>query len=251
MKRLRNILNVSDISLTLAVLAMIAVVIPIWIILKLVNTRNLQGEPSTYDAYILISVMVVWLYVLSFVLFYLLYIQKYDMNASIVIRRKTVRRVWLNSQGNMAVTILFYTVYVTIVTGILGMLLTGKVCNWNEKYSRVYMSTGYVAENPPPFWLFILAFMINVFAVLYVSGTIMMFIWWLTDMQWIGFIAAIAIATAENLIGKGYMTVRCRLNFGMYKNGVSVFENIVYPLALCIAVSFITTLIIRRKDFLK
>ena len=32
-------------------------------------------------------------------------------------------------------------------------------------------------------------------------------------------------------------------------NGVQIWRNILYPLILCLAVSLVTTVIIRRKDF--
>ena len=49
-----------------------------------------------YDALISVNVSTMWRYVVPFVLFYVLYIQKYDLNSAIVIRRKNVRNVWIN-----------------------------------------------------------------------------------------------------------------------------------------------------------
>ncbi len=39
------------------------------------------------------NISTIWRYVVPFVLFYVLYIQKYDLNSAIVIRRKNVRNV--------------------------------------------------------------------------------------------------------------------------------------------------------------
>ncbi len=59
----------------------------------------------------------VWRYVVPFVLFYVLYVQKYDMNSAIVIRRKNVRNVWINAQINMIVAAAF-SVYSAVVTAV-------------------------------------------------------------------------------------------------------------------------------------
>ena len=98
MKKLKLLFNVSEAALTAAVFVLVTALVPMDIILKLVSQSVINGNPCLYDALISVNVSTMWRYVVPFVLFYVLYIQKYDLNSAIVIRRKNVRNVWINSR---------------------------------------------------------------------------------------------------------------------------------------------------------
>ena len=136
MKKLKLLFNVSEAALTAAVFVLVTALVPMDIILKLVSQSVINGNPCLYDALISVNVSTMWRYVVPFVLFYVLYIQKYDLNSAIVIRRKNVRNVWINSQINMVVAAGFFSAYITVVTLTAGYLMTGKVYNWDEKFSK-------------------------------------------------------------------------------------------------------------------
>ena len=129
MKKLKLLFNVSEAALTAAVFVLVTALVPMDIILKLVSQSVINGNPCLYDALISVNVSTMWRYVVPFVLFYVLYIQKYDLNSAIVIRRKNVRNVWINSQINMVVAAGFFSAYITVVTLTAGYLMTGKVYN--------------------------------------------------------------------------------------------------------------------------
>ena len=228
MKKLKLLFNVSEAALTAAVFVLVTALVPMDIILKLVSQSVINGNPCLYDALISVNISTIWRYVVPFVLFYVLYIQKYDLNSAIVIRRKNVRNVWINSQINMVVAAGFFSVY-----------------------SKAFMVTGDIVQNRPSLWLFIIAFVIEAFAILYVSGTLMMIMWWLTNNQWAGFLAALAVSSFENMAYMGFFTYYYKLRGNIYMNGVQIWRNILYPLILCLAVSLVTTVIIRRKDFFR
>ena len=240
MKKLKLLFNVSEAALTAAVFVLVTALVPMDIILKLVSQSVINGNPCLYDALISVNVSTMWRYVVPFVLFYVLYIQKYDLNSAIVIRRKNVRNVWINSQINMVVAAGFFSAYITVVTLIAGYLMTGKVYNWDEKFSKAFMATGDIVQNRPSLWLFII-----------VSGTLMMIMWWFTNNQWAGFLAALAVSSFENMAYMGFLTYYYKLRGNIYMNGVQIWRNILYPLILCLAVSLVTTVIIRRKDFFR
>ena len=141
MKKLKLLFNVSEAALTAAVFVLVTALVPMDIILKLVSQSVINGNPCLYDALISVNVSTMWRYVVPFVLFYVLYIQKYDLNSAIVIRRKNVRNVWINSQINMVVAAGFFSAYITVVTLTAGYLMTGKVYNWDEKFSNRRYST--------------------------------------------------------------------------------------------------------------
>ena len=105
MKKLKLLFNVSEATLTAAVFVLVTALVPMDIILKLVSQSVINGNPCLYDALISVNVSTMWRYVVPFVLFYVLYIQKYDLNSAIVIRRKNVemcglihRLIWLWQQ---------------------------------------------------------------------------------------------------------------------------------------------------------
>ncbi len=78
--------------------------------------------------------------------------------------------------------------YITVVTLTAGYLMTGKVYNWDEKIQQSIHGNRRYSTEPPITVAFIIAFVIEAFAILYVSGTLMMIMWWLTNNQWAGFL---------------------------------------------------------------
>lgn len=217
MKKLKLLFNVSDMALTVAVFIMITALVPMEIIIRLINAIYIKGEPCVYDALINVQAGAVWRYVIPFVLFYVLYIQKYDMNSAIVLRRRNVRNVWINAQINMFVAAAFFSVYSAMVTIVAGWLMTGKICNWGEKFSRAYVATGNIVTNPPHLWLLV----------------------------------AIAVTSFENLACKGFLSYYYVLSNNIFTMGVSIWRNIVYPLLLFVIVVTATIVIIRRRDFFR
>ena len=94
MKKLKLLFNVSEAALTAAVFVLVTALVPMDIILKLINQTAINGNPCLYDALISVNVSTMWRYVVPFVLFYVLYIQKYDLNSAIIIRRKRWSESW-------------------------------------------------------------------------------------------------------------------------------------------------------------
>ena len=231
MKRFKLLFNVIDMALTVALFLMITGLVCMEIIIRLINTADMKGQPCLYDAFI--------------------NVQKYDMNSAIVIRRKNVRNVWINAQINMVVAAAFFSVYSAVVTAVAGRLMTGKVCNWGEKFSRAYFATGDIVLNQPHLWLLVAAFIIDTFVCLYVSGTIMILIFWITDKQWIGFLVAIAVISFEHLSCRGFLSFYYTLKVNIFTTGVVPWKYIIYPLMLSFATALLTTVTIRRKDFFR
>lgn len=148
MKKLKLLFNVSEAALTAAVFVLVTALVPMDIILKLVSQSVINGNPCLYDALISVNVSTMWRYVVPFVLFYVLYIQKYDLNSAIVIRRKNVRNVWINSQINMVVAAGFFSVYITVVTLTAGYLMTGKYITGMKIQQGIHGNRRYSTEPP-------------------------------------------------------------------------------------------------------
>ena len=109
MKKLKLLFNVSEAALTAAVFVLVTALVPMDIILKLVSQSVINGNPCLYDALISVNVSTMWRYVVPFVLFYVLYIQKYDLNSAIVIRRKNVKHMYtVNERGSRIFLCVYY-----------------------------------------------------------------------------------------------------------------------------------------------
>ena len=110
MKKLKLLFNVSEAALTAAVFVLVTALVPMDIILKLVSQSVINGNPCLYDALISVNVSTMWRYVVPFVLFYVLYIQKYDLNSAIVIRRKIQQGIHGNRRYSTEppITVAFY-----------------------------------------------------------------------------------------------------------------------------------------------
>lgn len=252
MKKINKLLGSVEITLTLSVILYIACLIPVHTVKRLTDSELMlrYGTPCLYDVIMEISVFALWKYILPIVLFYILYLLKYELNSAVVIRMKSVRTIWISLQKNIVCSSFFFSLYITIITFIEGYFMTGEICNWNDTNSKAYEIVMRPLSNIPELWEITIAYAVGIYAALYVSSTILMYIWWLTDKSWLGYMVAICILTIENLCKKGYLYRYYTFSMAYYE-GINVYTNILYPLALSIVLMFITPFIIRRKDFLK
>ncbi len=64
----------------------------------------------------------------------------------------------------------------------------------------------------------------------------MLYLWWITNWQWAGFVAAIVIISTENALKTGFLWIVYRLSDKVYINGIDIGWQIIYPTVLCIGV---------------
>ena len=71
MKKIKALLNINEITFSVVILLLITIAIPTELILRLTSPSIvlIKGEPCVYDAFIIISLYSVWLYILAFILF--------------------------------------------------------------------------------------------------------------------------------------------------------------------------------------
>lgn len=253
MKKIKALLNINEITFSIVILLLITIAIPTELILRLTSPSivSTKGVPCVYDAFIIVSLYSVWLYILAFILFYILYIEKYQLNPVLILRKRTIKKVWKDVLSDLLIMDLLFSLYITIVTLTAGFLMTGIMCNWEKRESRAYRVAGYMIENPPNAGLIIIIFFIIVFTLIFVAGSMMLYVWWITNWQWAGFVAAIVIISTESALKNGFLWVVYRLSDKVYINGINIGWQIVYPIVLCVSIYFLTILAIQRKDFLK
>lgn len=253
MKRIKTLLNVNEIAFSVVILLAIMIVIPTELVLRLVSPAIVfqQGEGCVYDAFIITSEYSIWLYILPFLLLYILYIEKYQLNPAVVLRKKTIKNVWKDVLTDLLLMDIVFSIYITVITFIMGRLMTGTICNWSEQNSRAYHFNGDIIENPPSVVFIVITFFVIVFALIFVAGSITLYLWWITNWQWVGFIAAIVLVSIESVLKNGFLWKVYRLDRNVYMDGIYIGWQILYPVILCISLYSLMTLTVQRKDFLK
>lgn len=112
-------------------------------------------------------------------------------------------------------------------------------------------------EAAPSFALISAVFILQAFAVIFVMGLIMLAVWWITDKKWAGYLAAMVIVSveyydADGAISTGLLWRKYVMTYSVYKKGILLGKNILMPIAVCIAMLLVTSLIVRlkKKEFI-
>ncbi len=252
MKKISNIFGTAEKRFTIFVVIYTVSLIMIQIVKRLTDPIQISrhGNPCVYDVYIEILTYAMWTYIMPIILFYVLYLLKHAFDSARVIRMKDARSVWINIQRNIISSSVIIAIFITVVTFIEGYIMTGKICNWMEQDSKAYGIVMKPLSNIPEMWQITLAYAVCIMAFVYVSSTILAYLWWVTDKSWMGYIVAIIILTIENLCKKG-LFYRFYIFPRAYYEGINVLTKIVYPLGLCVVMLVLTTVTIRRKDFFR
>ena len=248
MKRInKDLLGNYETSMVIAIIAYMLALIPAQVVLRLTNAQivNMKGYSSLYDVYIEISLNAFWSYILPVFLFLVLYLIKYEMSQLRILRMKNIKLIWFRLEKNIAILSLVLSVIITVITSAEGYLLTGSICSWNEHKSKAFLKVCHTILYTPKLWEMLLAYVIGIFAVIYAASLIVSYIWWLSNKNWLGYIISLSIITIENLCDKGYLFHYYSMS-NVYFEGIQPLKHIVYPMALCAAISLISALAVKR-----
>lgn len=250
MRKIKDFLGNSEISLVIVIIVYLLAVIPAQVVLKLTNTQvvNMKGYSSLYDVYIEISLNAFWSYILPIFLFLVLYLIKYEMSQLRILRMKNIKYIWIRLEKNIAMLSMLLSITITVITSVEGYILTGSICNWDDHESKAFLKVYHPILYTPKLWQMLLAYVVGIFAVIYVAALIVSYIWWLSNKNWLGYIVSLSIITVESLCDKGYLFHYYSMR-KVYFEGIQSLKHILYPIVLCTLISFISTLFIKRKDF--
>lgn len=190
------------------------------------------------------------LYITGFLLFYILYVEKFRFNAADVVRRVYIKSVWKEISRDLIYISMAFSLYITVITGIFGFVMTGRFCNWNEFGSVAANFNGQPIEKAPNFFLLLLVFFISLSTFIFVMGNIMLIVWWFTKKQWAGYIVALVVTFLENRYNKGILLSTYELDGKIYRYGINIITQLVYPVVLSLLFYIVVRKIIRRRDFL-
>ena len=170
-----------------------------------------------------------------------------------VIREGRVINVWKRSVVDLFILTVFFTLYVFILTTIAGLVLTDRFYNWNELNSRCMAWSGRICEEQPSFVLLLISYIVETFETFLAAGIIMLGVWWGTNKEWAGYLASIALITVDKAgVCDGIIFSKYYIAGATYKKGLSISNNVIYPLLAAIIVFVLVNVLVifKKKEFL-
>ena len=212
-----------------------------------------MGMLKKSDIYLVGVLHVVSTFCVPFVLFYILFVERYNQRPMQVIREGSVSNVWKRSVVDLLILTVFFILYVFVLTTIAGLVFTDRFYNWNELNSRCVAWSGRICEEQPSFVLLLISYIVETFETFLVTGIVMLGVWWGTNKEWAGYLASIALITVDKTDKhKSLIFAKYYISGETYKKGLSISTNIIYPLLAAIIVFVIVNVLVRfkKKEFL-
>lgn len=250
MKRLVDLLRINEVRFTAIVLS----VMTIGAVISLRGNLMSGGAvPCMYDIYLVGVMHVVSTFCVPFALFYILFVERYNQRPMQVIREGRVINVWKRSVVDLFILTVFFTLYVFVLTTIAGLVLTDRFYNWNELNSRCMAWSGRICEEQPSFVLLLISYIVETFETFLAAGIIMLGVWWGTNKEWAGYLASIVLITVDKAgVCDGIIFSKYYIAGATYKKGLSISNNVIYPLLAAIIVFALVNVLVRfkKKEFL-
>ena len=255
MRKIRELLSVNDKGMSIVMLVVITILLPNTILRGLGIPSD--TEACLYDVYIGIGIYYVSRLLTICSLFYILYVQRYNFSVMMITRHKHIYSIWKRCVKDLAILSAVIAVYIYIATTIAGICIKRKIYSWEDEASTCYSAIHMPCEAAPSFALISAVFILQAFAVIFVMGLIMLAVWWITDKKWAGYLAAMVIVSveyydADGAISTGLLWRKYVMTYSVYKKGILLGKNILMPIAVCIAMLLVTSLIVRlkKKEFI-
>ena len=236
MRKIRELLSVNDKGMSIVMLVVITILLPNTILRGLGIPSD--TEACLYDVYIGIGIYYVSRLLTICSLFYILYVQRYNFSVMMITRHKHIYSIWKRCVKDLAILSAVIAVYIYIATTIAGICIKRKIYNWEDEASTCYKAIHMPCEAAPSFAL--------------ISA-----VWWITDKKWAGYLAAMVIVSveyydADGAISTGLLWRKYVMTYSVYKKGILLGKNILMPIAVCIAMLLVTSLIVRlkKKEFI-
>lgn len=252
MKRMADLLRVNETGFTAIIIAAMTIAGVISLMGNL-GTYGTDVASCLYDIYIVGVLHMVSTLCVPVILFYIIFVERFNQRTMQVIRELKVSNVWKRSVIDLLILCVFFTLYVFVLTTIVGLVCTKEFYNWGEIYSRCAAWTGKVCEEQPSFIMLLAAFLAETFETFLVTGIVMLGVWWCTNKEWAGYITAIALITIDKTYNnKGLIFAKYYISGSTYRKGIHIGMNIVYPLIVALVVFVIVNALCRlkKKEFL-
>lgn len=253
MQKIVNRLEMNDVSLTISYIIGIAILITLESYIRLLTPVKvmMKGVASTYDIIINSDLYALPLFIMPFIMYYLINILKNEFNIIRVVKKIGVKQIWFGCLKELLIADMMFTIYITFVTIISGLIMTGRICNWSEESSFGYNVVGKPIYNYPSLTNMIITYALSIFCLIFVIGIILLFVWWYLKTPILGMIVAFIILFVDGIVHSiNIFYSRYVMSFRIYKYGIDTFNQIIYPICLILMMFVVSMLLIRRRDFL-
>ncbi|MEG2935093.1 MAG: hypothetical protein RR844_01235 [Clostridium sp.] len=178
------------------------------------------------------------------------FLTKNDFNSTFVIKQFSRKRLWLKQVYKAGLFALFMTIYITLISYLLGGLLSPEYINWSSKDS-VFFSVNKVIAPDISILKVILTFSITYLIKVLVMCILALLIYWLTNKKFISLILILALTLieAQSFNIDIFYTV-ININYGLWIKPFGIISGIAYGVGLMLILIGLGILTAKRKEFL-
>lgn len=209
--------------------------------------HNYSGLTMCYvDAFSLISTYKQEV-ILPFVSLSILFFIKNDFSCNVVLRRKSVRRIWLCEVLKIFVLSVYFSLIILVWTGGLAKVFSACTYNWNEYNSYFTCFTqGEVLERLS-YPLFILLYVISNMFVIFAAGMIILLCYWLTGSYIWGYLF---VATYWSFKPEtDFFDKYCTAGFKVWLKEINWTGQLLYPALFILILVFAGYVLVKNKEF--
>lgn len=172
---------------------------------------------------------------------------KEEFSVATVIRRKNLSSIWNHCCFILAIYSFLFALWIILTTMLSGILLTDSFNNWNSTSSFAFHKMNTIPAAISPFYLLFTLF-ISAYASFFVMGIVLLCVWWLLKTPYIGFMLVIGISFLEGCQHvKGIFIEKYIFNLTIYFKGIHFYNQIFYPISICLILYVLSLLFIRYK----
>lgn len=197
---------------------------------------------SFYDTLICAS-MYANMGVYPIVSFYFIEHDRSMQNPSVILRYNNCKKIWKDKIYTVFKSSFIYSICVTIAATMIGVLISDRTCNWNDKESLFFKYNGFLSDTIPSIvriiTIVVLIFFIN---LLFIESLISLFNW-ISNNYWTGYIVVVLLYNIPRVPGFKYSLNDMSLLYSDFTNSIDfcthVFRRIVILLVFSVFFVFI------------
>lgn len=187
--------------------------------------------------------------------FYIINMMKYEYRDAVVILENNMKKMWIRISCKLACESVFISIYSFIVCTVYAAVKGYSYgCNWTDEYSGAWLVMLKCTEINIDTILVQLLYLVIVFSEIYVSGMLIMLMWWWFRVPIYGYCITL-VAVALELFGyldNGIYFAKMSLNPShMYLYGYSIVNNIIVPICAIVIMWIIGFFAFRKKDMMR
>lgn len=178
---------------------------------------------------------------------------KYEFRAGVLLRTGSMKKMWLRLCKKTAGLAAVITVYVFVVSTVIGSTFCTFSCNWEQRNSNAYYVLRRSVDIEIPVIIIMFLFLLAMFAMLFAAGLLIVYTWWFLGQPILGYMAVMVLMIVElKTFDVNVFFLKICMNWArFYYQGINWFQEVVFPLLVMAGLFGAGFFIFRRKDMLK